>query len=382
MNKYNTYNAISSEVMMNVKHIYFCLVLLLPFFLSCDYDSEKDLSQSQTKFAETAFADVPAWSKEVIWYQIFVERFRNGDPNNDPTPVDLEGTYPGIIPESWTVTPWTQDWHKPDPYFAELNGKKDFLGNEIVSFGQKSQLRRYGGDLQGVLDKMDYLESLGVTAIYFNPLNDAPSLHKYDARHWRHIDRNFGPNPRKDVETMSKETPDDPSTWKFTEADKLFLKVIGEFHKRGIKIILDFSWNHTGHTFWAFKDLVKNQKDSKYADWYWIKKFDDPNTPENEFEYRGWFGVAELPEIKETEYHDHLKYVSPFDGDIVDESAKEHIFNISRRWLDPNNDGDPSDGVDGFRLDVAAELPLSFWKEYRKNVRDVNPNAYLIGEVW
>ncbi|RRJ90261.1 alpha-amylase family glycosyl hydrolase [Flavobacterium macacae] len=170
-------------------------------------------------------------------------------------------------------------------------------------------MRRYGGDLQGVLDKMDYMDSLGVTAIYFRPLNDAPSLHKYDARYWHHIDVNIGPDPIKDKKTIAAEIPDDPSTWIMTEADKLFVKVISEFHKRGIKVILDYSWNHTGQTFWAWQDVLKNQEKSKYKDWYWVEKFDDPNTPENEFKYHGWVGVRELPEIKETQKQDMSKGV-------------------------------------------------------------------------
>ena len=149
------------------------------------------------------------------------------------------------------------------------------------------QLRRYGGDLQGVLNKLDYLKELGITAIYFNPLNDAPSLHKYDARNFRHIDVTFGPDPRGDMEIIASEIPDDPTTWKWTAADKMFLQVIEEAHKRNIKVVLDYSWNHTGVEFWAWKDVVKNQEQSKYKDWYIINSFDDPATEENEFNYEG-----------------------------------------------------------------------------------------------
>jgi glycosidase len=223
---------------------------------------------------------------------------------------------------------------------------------------------------------------LGVTAIYFNPLNDAPTLHKYDARHWRHIDRNFGPDPEGDIIIMDSETPDDPTTWKMTSADSMFLEVIDEFHKRGIKVILDYSWNHTGKTCWAFQDIVEKGADSKYTDWYWIESFDDPSTPENEFKYKGWFGISELPEIKETTEQDHTKGIRSYEGNLYSEDAKKHIFNVTKRWLDPNNDGDPSDGVDGYRLDVAAELGLGFWRDYRKFVKSVNPDAYLLGEVW
>ncbi|MBK1878713.1 alpha-amylase family glycosyl hydrolase [Pelagicoccus mobilis] len=332
--------------------------------------------------AQTAFEDPPAWAKEVVWYQIFAERFRNGDPTNDPTAEDIEVGYPGFVPEGWAVTPWGQEWYKPDSWFANAKGRVDMAGDRMDYFGQIQRLRRYGGDLQGVLDKLDYLQDLGVTAIYFNPLNDAPSYHKYDARYWRHIDRNFGPDPKGDVEIMNRERGDDPDTWEFTSADRMFLEVIRQCHERGMKVVLDYSWNHTGNDFWAWNDLVEKQLDSEFADWYWVKKWDDPKTPANEFEYAGWFGVRDLPEVRETEYVDHSHGFEFYEGDLYSPAVKEHIFEVTRRWLDPNGDGDPSDGVDGFRLDVCAELPLGFWREYRKVVRDVNADALLIGETW
>lgn len=324
----------------------------------------------------SSFDAPPEWAKHAIWYQIFVERFYNGDPSNDPTGDAVLGAYPGFVPEGWTTTSWTHDWYADDAYLKTISD------STLNRFGQKSQLRRYGGDLQGVLDQLNYLDSLGISAIYFNPLNDAPSLHKYDARQWRHVDKNFGPNPESDVLTVAKEIPDDPSTWQFTEADKLFLKVIDALHAQGIKVIMDYSWNHTGKTFWAWQDVVKNQSKSKYADWYWVKAFDDPKTPESEFDYSGWFGVKDLPELKETQFHDYTQPVKAFEGNLSSESARQHIFAVTRRWLDPNGDGDPSDGVDGYRLDVAAEVPLGFWREFRQVVKTVNPEAYLVGEVW
>lgn len=324
----------------------------------------------------------PSWAKNAIWYQIFVERFHNGDPSNDPTIQNIDGTYPGFVPDTWQTTPWTQDWYKEDDYFAQAHGKPDFNGWPVTNFDAKTALRRYGGDLQGVLDKLDYLSDLGINAIYFNPINDAPSMHKYDARHWRHVDVNFGPNPQADIEIIANEDPADPSTWEFTHADKMFLDVIKQAKARGIRVILDYSWNHTGHTFWAWQDLLKNQQESDYADWYWVKEFDNPATEENEFEYRGWFGVFDLPEIKETNYADHSQAVTLMEGDIYHPDAKAHILAVTQRWLDPNGDGDPSDGVDGYRLDVAAEVPLGFWRDYRKLVKTINPQAYLIGEIW
>lgn len=341
----------------------------------------KEESQGKEFENPTAFEDVPGWSKNVVWYQIFVERFRNGDPTNDPIAEDIVGNFSTYIPENWSITPWTQDWYKPDVWFSELHGKEMLAGYPIEEFGHKAQLRRYGGDLQGVLDKIDYLAELGITAVYFNPLNDAPSLHKYDPRHWRHIDRNFGPSPKEDATIIASEIPNDPTTWKFTNADQIFLKVIEEFHRRGIKVILDYSWNHTGKNFWALKDITEKGKQSEFIDWYDIKSFDNPSTPENEFEYKTWFGVPSLPEIKEDVEVDH-SIIKAYEGDLYSETARQHIFNVSKRWLDPNGDGNPEDGVDGFRLDVAGEIGLGFWRAYRKVVREVNPDAYLLGEIW
>lgn len=328
------------------------------------------------------FSAVPSWAQEAIWYQIFPERFYNGDSTNDPRPQDMQGSYPGFVPENWTTTPWTWEWHQAEPWQTGLDSLKDLSGNLIQNFNAKVQLRRYGGDLAGVLAKLDYLDSLGITAIYFNPLNDAPSLHKYDARNWRHIDRNFGPQPDLDTEIMAKEDPLDPTTWQWTSADQLFLDLIQAIHQRGMRLILDYSWNHTGTQFWAWQDILKNQEASPYKDWYWVASYDDPRTDSNEFNYHGWLGVPSLPEIQDTPYVDHKQVVMPFEGHIASKAVQNHIYAISKRWLDPNGDGDPSDGVDGFRLDVAAEMPLGFWRDYRREVRSINPEAYLIGEVW
>ena len=314
---------------------------------------------------------VPAWAADVVWYQIFVERFRNGDSTNDPTPHDIEGVTDEAPPAGWRPTPWSQDWYRQEPW-AKATGK---------DFYNTVQSRRYGGDLQGVLDRLDYLQDLGVTALYLNPVNDAPSLHKYDARNYRHIDRNFGPDPRGDEALMATENPVDPGTWKWTAADSLFLGLVREAHRRGIRVIMDYSWNHTGISFWAWKDVVAKQKASRFADWYSIERFDDPATPDtNEFRYRGWVGVPWLPEWKKVGRPPGQTH-GPIEGNLVP-GVRDLVFNVSRRWLDPNGDGDPSDGVDGFRLDVAEMVPLGFWRDYRRFVRSVNPEAYLVGEVW
>ena len=317
----------------------------------------------------------PSWAKHAIWYQIMVERFRNGDRSNDPVRSSLMGAWPDSIPNTWATTPWNQDWYQPDAWFADCEEDRFYHG---------LQARRYGGDLQGVLDKLDYLADLGINAVYFNPLNDAPSLHKYDPAYYRHIDRHFGPNPSDHEKVVADEVDDDPSTWKWTSADSLFLNILDRAHELGIRVIMDYSWNHTGRNFWAFEDVMKNGSESKFANWYYVKSFDDPGTAENEFDYKAWFGAMTLPELREDlEPHEHKEgWIQKIEGNIHSESLKQHIFNVTERWMDPNGDGDPSDGVDGFRLDVAAEVPMGFWREYRTFVKSINPEAYLVGEVW
>jgi glycosidase len=312
---------------------------------------------------------VPAWAKEAVWYQVFVERFHNGDPSNDPTLHDIEGAYPDEQPAGWHPTPWTHAWYEQEEW-ARTTG----------DFYYTVQLRRYGGDLQGLLDRLDYLENLGVTALYLNPINDAPSLHKYDARTYRHVDRNFGPDPRGDEALMAREDPVDPGTWQWSAADSLFLRLVDEVHRRGMRIILDYSWNHTGITFWAWQDVLANQESSPYAAWYQVNRFDDPGTPEDEFDYEGWAGVRTLPNLTKVDVPAGYRG-GPAEGNLHP-AVKQHVFNVTRRWLDPDGDGDPADGIDGFRLDVAEQVPLGFWREYRRFVRSINPEAYLVGEVW
>ncbi|MCW8850564.1 MAG: alpha-amylase family glycosyl hydrolase, partial [Melioribacteraceae bacterium] len=131
----------------------------------------------------------------------------------------------------------------------------------------------------------------------------------------------------------------------------------------------DGVFNHVGRTFWAFEDLVANQEKSKYKNWFTVKSFDNPNTPENEFDYEGWYGAMDLPEILEDE-----------NGLI--EAASNHVHDVVKRWMDPNQDGDPSDGIDGWRLDVAEMVKHEFWKKFRTWVKDINPDAYITGEIW
>jgi cyclomaltodextrinase / maltogenic alpha-amylase / neopullulanase len=299
----------------------------------------------------------PEWARKAVWYQIFPERFRNGDSKNDPVLADIKGAYPNDLAAPYQTHPWTSDWYLLQPY-EKKNGK---------GIWHNIQRRRYGGDLQGILDKLDYLQDLGVNALYLNPLFTAPSAHKYDAACFHHIDPNFGPDPVGDQLSMLTEDSSNPETWVWTKADKLALKLIKECHKRGMHLIFDGVFNHTGVNFFAFKDIQRNGETSKYKDWYTINSFENKEKG-TKLDYKAWFGVKELPELRK-------------ENGTLAKAPKQYIFESTKRWLDPDKNGNTSDGIDGWRLDVAFCVPHQFWKEWHKVVRDINPNAYTTAEV-
>ena len=317
-------------------------------------------SDLEGRSSTTSAERTPAWAQDAVWYQVFPERFRNGDPSNDPTRQTLQRPI-GDVPTSWRPTRWTRDWYEQADWEKEMGGFYDGVYE-----------RRYGGDLQGIIDRLPYLDSLGVTALYVNPLFWARSLHKYDGRSYHHIDPHFGPDPAGDKALIAQETPTDPSTWRTTAADSLFFVLLKKAHDRGLRVIIDGVFNHTGRDFFAFKSLVENQSESRYADWYAVNAFDDPATPDtSEFDYTGWWGVQSLPEFATNEA-----------GTNLQAGPKQYILDATAKWMDPNGDGDPSDGVDGWRLDVAEEVPEGFWRDWNARVRDLNPQAYTVSEVW
>jgi glycosidase len=276
----------------------------------------------------------PEWARRVVWYDIFPERFRNGSKDNDAT----EG-----------LRAWTSDW---DRLMPRDEGKM----YPSVFF------RRYGGDLQGVIEKLPYLKSLGVGVIWFNPVFQSASLHKYDATDYRHIDDEFGVAGEY-AKTAAHEDLLDPATWKFNKSDQVFLDLIRKAHAAGIRIVIDGVFNHTGTKHPAFLDLQKNGKESRFKDWYNVTKWDP-------LEWEGWYGSRDLPVFKES------------GTGFTDPAVHKHLMNITRRWMDPNGDGDPSDGIDGWRLDVPNEVGVQFWREWREVVKSVNPDAIIMGEIW
>jgi glycosidase len=289
-----------------------------------------------------AFA-TPDWAKHAVWYQIFPERFRNGDSTNDPGDKDYEH-----------LVPWTSDWWKPAP--GETPGEENFYKGEGSVWK-----RRYGGDVQGLIESLPYLKKLGINAIYLNPIFEADSMHKYDTSDFRHVDDNFG--VKGDLAEVQGET-DDPSTWKWSKTDKLFLDFVAKAHEQGFKVIIDGVFNHVGKSHPFFQDVLKNGKSSKYADWFEVTDWES-----NPIKYKAWDqDNGHLPVFKKDAARGLAK--GPYD----------HVFAITKRWLAP--DGDISKGVDGWRLDVPGDIPHPFWIEWRKHVKGINPDAYISGEIW
>jgi glycosidase len=287
----------------------------------------------------------PDWAKDAVWYQIFPERFRNGEPANDP-------------PNTFR---WQSDW------WATLPGEEP--GEENFHRGAGNVWhRRFGGDIQGVREALPYLRELGVNAIYLNPVFEAQSMHKYDTGDFRHIDDNFA--AVNDPDTLAGET-DDPATWQWSQADLVFLDFIKEARRQGFRVILDGVFNHVGEGHYAFQDVLRNGRDSKYADWFEITDWGaggEPGKPGG-IQWRGWdHDNGQLPLLKKDPVHG------------LAEGPKQHIFAITRRWMAPN--GDVSAGIDGWRLDVAPDIPHPFWVEWRKLVKSINPDALISGEVW
>ena len=296
----------------------------------------------------------PQWAKGAVMYQIYVDRFCNGDPSNDVQ----TNEYCYIGEPVRHVDEW-------DAYPASM---------DVRSF--------YGGDLQGVLDKMDYIESLGVEVIYFNPLFVSPSNHKYDIQDYDHIDPHFGKIVTEWGDLLSPGDKDNKNATRYisrvtehanlTASDELFCKVVEEAHRRGIRVILDGVFNHCGSfNKWMDRERIyenapgyeKGAYVSEGSPYHNYFLFHRPGWPYNN-SYDGWWGHDTLPKLN-------------YEGsrDLYD-----YVLSIGKKWVSPPFN------ADGWRLDVAADLGRSqefnhkFWKDFRRAVKSANPNAIILAE--
>ena len=297
----------------------------------------------------------PDWAKGAVIYQIYVDRFANGDPTNDV--LDREYIYIGEPVSRVT------DWEK---YPAQM-GVREF----------------YGGDLQGVLDHLDYLEDLGVDVLYLNPIFVSPSNHKYDIQDYDYVDPHFTKIVVDEGEVLPEGALNNIQATRYISrvtdkrnleaSNAFFVKFVEEVHKRGMRVILDGVFNHCG-SFNKWMDaerLYENQygyekgayvdKNSPYHDYFTF--YNEEEWPYNE-EYDGWWGHRTLPKLNYEK--------SP--------QLYEYILNIGRKWVSPPYN------VDGWRLDVAADLGYNeetnhrFWRDFRAAVKEANPDAIILAE--
>lgn len=325
--------------------------------ISCYYDMRgvcKDINEYY-HFRLIPGFKTPEWAKGAVFYQIYVDRFHNGDPSNDV----LTNEYQYIDDKTVRV----EDW---DKYPAAM-GVREF----------------YGGDLQGVLNKMDYLQELGIDVIYFNPLFVSPSNHKYDIQDYDYIDPHFGKIVHDEGELLRPEQRENRFATRYIDrisnkenleaSNALFAEVVKEAHRRGIKVILDGVFNHCGSfNKWMDRERIYENvpgyekgayiaQDSVYHDYFQFT--DDHRWPYNGT-YDGWWGHDTLPKLN---YENSRRLV-------------DYVLYIARKWVSPPYN------VDGWRLDVAADLGHSpefnhkFWKEFRKTVKAANPNAIILAE--
>ncbi len=303
---------------------------------------------------------VPSWALGATWYQIMPERFRNGNPANDPIGPDVHRMR------------WNAPWEpvSTDEFEAAAaraaGGLAEHGRSSPLRFADVLVARRYGGDLQGVVQQLDDLRDLGINAIYLTPIFDAPSLHKYDARDFRHVDPTLGGSGERSSDADNASAS--PTEWAWTEADRYFVDtLLPAARERGMRVIIDGAWYHTGREFWAFRDVRSRGRASPFVDWCRARFTADGRLAG----WSAWDGEnGRLPHFRQTP-----------EGDLVS-PVKQHVFDITARWMDPDGDGDPRDGVAGWRLDVADRIGAAFWRDWRRHVRAINPDACLIGELW
>ena len=384
--------------------------------------------------------NVPNWAKEAIWYNIFPDRFYNGNHYNDPIFNEFgpEAFKPNILHEQNFVEEYK--WEKSNNVISHFDRNRwtsDFreqtiwekLGEREIDYSLK-YARMYGGDLQGIKEKIPYMKELGINAVWLNPVFFSYQNHKYGANDFRHISPDFGTiktsGETHGVEinrnnkygnksyvdvlgnkaTTSSELKllevnlkgenrgkngygetEDPATWVWTESDLIMVDLIKEFHKNGIRVIFDGVFNHSSSEHWTFNMVLADGENSKYKDWYKFTDFGqhvpitDDMSDEQAFEtlianrkrtiYNAWGGFDSLPEFN-----------------TFNQEYKEYIFNITRKWM-CGPDGKETenwmedDGIDGWRLDVPNCLEnQNFWNEWREVVKGSKKDSYITAELW
>ena len=278
------------------------------------------------RYRQTVYAAdfrVPDWAADAVYYYVFPERFRNGDPKNDPVPGRDRFRDRSVETHArWLERPW-----RPN----SGDGSDAHYNNDF-----------FGGDLAGIIEKLDHIAALGANVIYMTPIFRATSNHKYDTADYHQVDPAFG--TAADLERLSREAA-----------------------RRGIRIVLDASLNHTGADSIYFDrygrfnaggafEGGRIRPDSPYADWY---RF-DPSQADPDRQYIGWAGVADLPEL-----------------DKASPSFRTFAFGgggVMQHWLDR--------GAAGWRMDVVPWVSDDFWREWRKAVKAHRPDAITIAETW
>ncbi|MCX5711118.1 MAG: glycogen debranching enzyme N-terminal domain-containing protein, partial [Candidatus Omnitrophica bacterium] len=314
------------------------------------------LALGMLKITNSPASRYPDWFSGRVGYEILVDRFARANLHNGPSAQDALNGIP-----NWKMHRWDVGWYESVPWESAWSHEHNQSPSAAATY------RLYGGDLQGVFDRLDYLKQLGIGFIYFCPIFWAPSHHKYDGRCLHHIDPTFGPSPEEDKQRLAYENPTDSSTWCWTAADKLFLKVVKEAHRRGIRVVLDGVFNHTGRFHFAFQDILRNKRNSRFAQWYKITSW-DPTLPDG-FEYSGWAGYKSLPEINRR-------------GGNLNPAFRRYAFQSIRRWMNPIVNGRREEGVDGWRLDAIDRLPAEFLRQIGAVIKSANPAALIVGEDW
>lgn len=297
--------------------------------------------------------DYPSWAAEIVWYEIFPERFCRGNFQNPISAEDLKGTTPWNLDCcEWEISDWTSDW-----YARQKHEKKN-----TKSLKTNILRRRYCGDLQGVVSKLEYLAGLGITALYFTPLQYSPSLHKYDGTNFLHVDPFFGTDARGDQKLIAKEDFSDFENAVWTKADLLALEMIKKAHSLGMRVVFDGVFNHIGYNSVPFQDVLKNREKSRYKDWF---LFDfEKSTKKKPVYEKFWGTVREMPK---------LNYACS--------EVKKYVFAVLKRWLKPVVEDIEFEGIDGWRIDHAIGVPMMFWKQANEYVKSLKKDALFLGEL-